>query len=101
MAVVDVLKKVDFFKKYLPARFWLAGPLALLLSIVIMAGASIWLPHGEEHLYNLVFPVMLFPLIWGVCFFYPLLEPSVRRATVVMFSLLLVNIAIIGFSVFL
>ncbi len=86
-------------KRFLPARFWLAGPLALLLSIVIMAGASIWLPHGDEHVYHMVFPVILFPLIWGVCFFYPLLETSVKRATVVMLGLLFVNVAIILFSV--
>ncbi len=86
-------------KRFLPARFWLAGPLALLLSIVIMAGASIWLPHGDEHVYNLVFPVILFPLIWGVCFFYPLLEPNLKRATIVMFSLLFINLAIIIFAI--
>lgn len=100
-AVVILTKIKHGFSKYLPARFWLAGPLALILSIVIMAASPLWLPHQQDHLYHMVFPVILFPLIWSICFFYPLLETSLKRATLVMSSMLVLNIALIVFSLFL
>lgn len=87
-------------RKYLPARFWLAGPLALILSVVIMAASPVWLPHKDEHLYHMVFPVLLFPLIWGMCFFYPLLENSLKRAAWVMFAVLFLNFAVILFALY-
>lgn len=93
-------KIIPTVKKYLPARFWLAGPLAMVLSIVIMASSPVWLPHNSQHLYHMVFPVLLFPLIWGVCFFYPLLENNIKRAFLVMIGALLINLLVIIFALY-
>lgn len=70
------------------ARFWLAGPVALLVSIFFMASMSLWLPEGEAGINQLVVPVVLFPMIWAVAFFYPLLDWNIKRATIVMLSAL-------------
>lgn len=62
--------------------------MALLLSIVFMASMSLWLPEGAAQINHLVVPVVLFPLLWAVAFFYALLGVNKKRAAVVMLSAL-------------
>lgn len=61
----------------------LAGPLAFVASWILMAGAALYLPEGAAGIDNLVFPVVLFPLIWAVLFLYALLDRHLLRAYVV------------------
>lgn len=70
-------------------RFWLAGPIALLLSILFMASMSLWLPKGAAGINHLVLPIILFPLIWSVFFFYAVMADNKKRMVIVMLSLLL------------
>lgn len=70
-------------------RFWLAGPVALLLSILFMASMSLWLPKGAAGINHLVLPIILFPLIWSVFFFYAVMADNKKRMVLVMLSLLL------------
>lgn len=80
-------------------RVWLAGPLALIVAIVAMAAMSLWFPPGAAKLNNLVFPLILFPLLWAAAFFYAVLESDVRRCAVVLGALLIVNGAAVAASI--
>lgn len=72
-------------------RFWLAGPVTLLLSIFAMAAMSLWVPPGKANVNHIAYPIILFPLIWAVAFFYAVLEANIKRATMVLLLLLFVN----------
>lgn len=72
-------------------RFWLAGPVTLLLSIFAMAAMSLWVPPGQANVNHIAYPIILFPLIWALAFFYAVLEVNVKRATIVLLFLLFVN----------
>ncbi|HDY85443.1 hypothetical protein LCGC14_0560480 [marine sediment metagenome] len=80
--------KSSVFKKH---RFWLAGPVTLAVSIFIMAAMSLWFPPGIAGVNNLVFPLILFPLIWAISFFYSVLEVNIKRAWIVLMLVLSVN----------
>lgn len=80
-------------------RFWLAGPATLIVSIFIMASMSLWLPKGQADIDHLVFPVILFPLIWASVFFYVVLEKSVQRAGLILALLLVSNGGIVIASI--
>lgn len=88
-------------KKYLPIRFWLAGPLAFILSLALMAVLVLCLPHqgndgrSDAQLYHMIFPTIFHPLIWCACFFYPLLDNNIKRASLVMLGLLFLSSVII------
>lgn len=95
-------KKQKHFLDYLPSlRFWLAGPVTLIVSILTMASMSLFLPKGKAEIDHLVIPVVIFPLIWATLFFYTVLEKNSKRAGLVMLGLfictaLLVTAAILG-----
>lgn len=72
-------------------RFWLAGPITLLVSIFSMASMSLWFPPGIANINHLAFPLILFPLLWAISFFYAVLEVNIQRAWIVMLLVLLVN----------
>jgi hypothetical protein len=72
-------------------RFWLAGPVTLVVSVLIMAAMSLWLPEGSAQIDHLIVPVILFPLIWSGVFFYVLLENNIKLVSTVMLILFLVN----------
>ena len=55
-------------------RILLAGPGAVLVALVVMAGMPLWLPGGAAGVDNLVLPLVLVPLvlvplIWAALFF--------------------------------
>lgn len=83
--------KLTRFRYLWSARFWLVSVAALLVSIVVMAAMSLWLPSGAANIDNLVIPVVLFPIIWAVVFFYALMDASLKRASLVLLFLFLVN----------
>lgn len=72
-------------------RFWLAGPITLMLSIFTMAAMSLWFPPGIANVNHLVFPLVLFPLIWATSFFYSVLEVNIKRAWISLILVLLAN----------
>lgn len=73
------------------ARFWLAGPVTLIVSVLIMAAMSLWYPPGSANINHLVIPVILFPFIWGGVFFYVVLEANKKRLYWIMLLLFLIN----------
>ncbi len=86
-------------------RFWariaLAGPLAAIASVLVMAGGALWLPRGAASIDNLVLPIALFPAIWAALFFYASLDRRLGRAYLVVLAIALANAALIGINVYL
>ena len=78
-------------------RFWLAGPAAFLLAVMVMLGMSIWFPKGAAELDNLVLPMIAFPLIWAVMFFYAYLNHSIKRIGLVFAAVAVVHIALLAY----
>lgn len=78
-------------------RGLLAGPIAFIASWVLMAGAALYLPKGAAGIDNLVFPVVLFPLIWALLFLYSLTDPRLLRAGAVMAAILLTHGGLIAY----
>ncbi len=77
-------------------RFWLAGPLTFLTAVLVMAGAAVWMPGGAAGVDNVVLPLVLFPLIWAVLFFYACLVKGVSRGFMVMGLLAMSQVGLIG-----
>ena len=72
-------------------RWIAAGPLALFSSAAVMAGMSSWFPKGTGGIDHLAFPLILFPAIWTLLFFYAVLESKPWRAAIIIFVLGAVN----------
>ncbi len=76
-------------------RFWLAGPVAFLLAIVVMLGMAVWFPKGQAQVDNIVLPMIVFPLIWATLFFYAYLEHKPKRTAWLFSALAAVHMAIL------
>jgi len=72
-------------------RIAFAGPGAVIVAVVVMAGMSLWLPRGAAGIDNLVLPLVLVPLIWAGLFFHACLDAKLWRVAVVATGLLLVH----------
>jgi len=79
----------------LSGRFWLAGPVAFILSVLVMLGMAIWFPGGAADLNNVVLPMIAFPLIWAVIFFYAYLDRNMKRVALVFCCIALVHAALL------
>ena len=89
--VSNRLSIANRFRYLWSARFWLASLATLVVSILIMAAMSLWLPVGNASIDNLVIPIILFPLIWSSVFFYVVFDSSIKRVSLVLLLLFLVN----------
>ena len=82
------------------ARRWsrgiLAGPVAFITAAVVMAGGALWLPKGAASIDNIVLPIVLFPAIWAVVFFYTCLDKNLLRAWLVTLGAFTVNAVMIA-----
>jgi hypothetical protein len=65
-------------------RALLAGPCALALTALIMAVMPFWVPKGGGGVDHIAFPLFFMPAIWGLIFFYALLDRSLARVAIVM-----------------
>ena len=65
-------------------RALLAGPFALGLTALIMAVMPFWVPKGAGGVDHIAFPLFFMPAIWGIIFFYALLDRSLGRVAIVM-----------------
>jgi len=73
------------------SRIALAGPGAVLVALVTMAGMALWLPGGRAGIDNLVLPLVLVPLIWAALFFHACLDRRLGRVALVAATLLLIH----------
>ena len=65
-------------------RFWLAGPVTFIIAVMVMLGMATWFPKGVADIDNIILPLISFPLIWAVVFFYAYLDRSIRRIALVL-----------------
>lgn len=65
-------------------RALLAGPCALVLTALIMAVMPFWVPKGAGGVDHIAFPLFFMPAIWGIIFFYALLDRSLKRVAITM-----------------
>ncbi|MCE7797123.1 hypothetical protein LWE61_11195 [Sphingobium sufflavum] len=72
-------------------RILFAGPGAVIIAIVVMAGMALWLPRGAAGIDNLVLPLILVPLIWAALFFHACLDQRLARVAGVALVLLVVH----------
>lgn len=77
-------------------RVVLAGPLAFVAAGLVMGGGALWLPEGAAGIDNLVLPIVLFPAIWALVFFYACLDRRIGRAYRVVLAAALLNAALIA-----
>lgn len=63
-----------------------------------MAGMAVWYPQGPAKIDNIVVPLVMFPLIWALLFFYSCLEPQLKRAYVLILLVLSVHLILVVFQ---
>jgi len=68
-----------------------AGPGAVIVSLVVTAGMTQWLPSGTAGIDNLVLPLVLLPIIWAGLFFHACLDRKLARVAIVAIGLLAVH----------
>lgn len=82
------------------ARRWsrglLAGPFAFVTAAAVMAGGAVWVPRGAAQIDNIVLPIVLFPAIWALLFFYTCLDRRLLRAWALTLALLALNALLIA-----
>ena len=81
----------DVPSRQLSARWALAGPIAFIAAVLMMAATPVWAPGGASALNNIVIPVVLFPAYWALTFFYGILEERLWRAAAIFGVLIAVN----------
>lgn len=77
-------------------RIGFAGPGAVIVALVVMAGMALWLPGGAAGIDNLVLPLVLVPLIWAALFFHACLDPRLGRVMLVFIGLLALHAGLIA-----
>lgn len=77
-------------------RILLAGPGALLVTLVVLAGMPLWLPGGAAGVDNLVLPLILMPLIWAGLFFHACLDRRLSRVAAVAAALFLLHAGLVA-----
>ena len=79
---------------------WLgAGPGALTGAYLLMAAMPLWFPRGAANVNQLVFPLILFPALWALLFFYVCLSRRPGRANRVILIIIVLNAAAISSQV--
>ena len=76
------------------SRFWLAGPIAFLVAVIVMLGMAIWFPPGVGMVDNIVMPLVLFPLLWAVCFFYAYMSANLKHVLIAFLVILIAHSAL-------
>lgn len=77
-------------------RIGFAGPGAVIVSLVVMAGMTLWLPGGAAGIDNIAWPLILVPLIWVALFFHACLDARLGRVALVALALFASNAALIA-----
>ena len=82
------------------ARKWIrigfAGPGAVIIALVVMAGMTLWLPGGAAGVDNLVIPLVLVPLLWAMLFFHACLDSSLGRIAIIALGLFTVHAGLLA-----
>lgn len=65
------------------ARVVLAGPMVIIVSLLVVAGMPVWFPKGAAGIDHIALPIIMLPGIWAVLFFHAVLDRSLSRVAVV------------------
>jgi hypothetical protein len=76
-------------------RALLAGPCAAVLTFLVFAAMPYWVPKGAGGVDHIAFPLFFMPAIWGVIFFYALLDRSLTRIAVVMGVITVIHVFVL------
>ncbi|AUW59596.1 hypothetical protein C1T17_17430 [Sphingobium sp. SCG-1] len=79
-------------------RMLFAGPGAIILALVMMAGMTQWLPKGAAGIDNLVLPLVLAPLLWAALFFHACMDRKLSRVAIVALGLLVIHGGLVAHS---
>jgi hypothetical protein len=58
----------------------------------VFAGMPYWVPKGAGGVDHIAFPLFFMPAIWGIIFFYALLDRSLARIAVVMGGIAVIHL---------
>ena len=78
---------------------FLAGPLVLLCSLLLMGGAHLWLPPGAGGVNHIVLPILLYPAIWTGFFFYACFERRIWRGYAVVGGLIVLHAVVFALHI--
>jgi putative effector of murein hydrolase LrgA (UPF0299 family) len=76
-------------------RTLLAGPGAAVLTALVFAAMPFWVPKGAGGVNHITFPLFFMPAIWGVIFFYALLDRSLARIAIVMATVAVIHLIVL------
>jgi hypothetical protein len=76
-------------------RALLAGPCAAGLTFLVFAAMPYWVPKGAGGVDHIAFPLFFMPAIWGVIFFYALLDRSLMRIAVIMSLIAVIHMIVL------
>jgi hypothetical protein len=76
-------------------RALLAGPCAAALTMLIFAAMPSWVPKGPGGVDHIAFPLFFLPAIWGVIFFYALLDRSLARIAIIMGAVAVIHLIVL------
>jgi hypothetical protein len=65
---------------------------------MFMLAMAVWYPPGAGNVNNIMMPLVLFPLIWAISFFYTYLATDMRKAQIWLILLFVINSAILAFQ---
>jgi hypothetical protein len=82
-------------RSHLWLRGFLAGPCTIVLSVLIFAAMPSWVPKGDGGVDHIAFPLFFFPAIWGVIFFYALLDRSLARVVIIMSGVAVIHLIVL------
>lgn len=77
-------------------RFVLAGPLVFLVAVAVMGGAAVLIPPGPATINHVAIPLVIFPGVWAILFFYACLETRLWRCFLSLAVLALINSGLIA-----
>ncbi|MEM9168357.1 MAG: hypothetical protein AAGC56_01785 [Pseudomonadota bacterium] len=66
------------------ARWALAGPVTLIVALLLMAATPFWFPKGAANVDHIVFGILLFPAYWAAPFFVAVMADRLWRAAVIL-----------------
>lgn len=65
---------------------------------MVMIGSSAYIPQGNAQLDNIAIPLVLFPAVWAVLFFYSSLSQRLGRVFFVQCALFFSHAALVVFQ---
>jgi hypothetical protein len=95
MGAMTVTMKVDKWRWLAVARVVLAGPVAVVVSLLVVGCMPVWFPKGAAGIDHIALPIILMPGIWAALFFHAVLDRSLTRVAVVAAGLASLSVAML------